>query len=118
MYKKIYYGEKVMRQNFPDYIKNDNDLVYYERHLNSMDVLSNEADTHTDNKTKRHKNLIGKMVKVESLVGNRLMCRVGTLMEIGEHHIIIKPSRNAVTIMIPMDTVKYVTIIHTKGACR
>ena len=117
MNKKIYYGEKVMRQNLPDYIKNDKDLVYYERHLRSLD-MTNNSNNHTDMVTNRHKNLIGKIVKVESLIGNRLMCRTGTLMEVGEHHIIIKPSQNAVTIMIPMDTVKYVTIIHSKGACR
>ena len=98
-----------MQQNFPECIKNDKDLMYYERHLKSMANMREESN---DSLSKYHKNMIGKMVKVESLIGNRLMHRVGTLLEINDHHIVIKPSKNAVTVMIPMNSVKYVTVIH------
>lgn len=98
-----------MQQNFPDYIKNDKDLMYYERHLRSMDHIKTES---SDSAIERHKNFIGKMVKVESLIGNRLMHRVGVLLEVSSHHIIIKIPKTSMTVMIPMDSVKYVTIIH------
>lgn len=101
-----------MQQNFPDCIKNDKDLIHYERHLRSMDSIRNESNDSMVSAVERHKNFIGKMVKVESLVGNRLMCKIGVLVEVSSHHIIIKIPKTSMTVMIPMDTVKYVTIIH------
>lgn len=58
------------------------------------------------------KNHIGKLIKVESLVGDCLESRIGTLLEVGFDYIVIKLHRSCCSMMIHSATVKYITIVH------
>ena len=116
-----------MEQNFPKYIKNEKDLAVYENHLrkyterkpqNQIKIVSATDENlpeHLKNPIffqcflKKH---IGKLIKAESLIGNRLDTRIGILLEIGSDYMVIKPSKNCVTTVIDLKCVKYVSIIH------
>lgn len=58
------------------------------------------------------KNHIGKLVKVESLVCERLESRMGILMAVGIDYVVIKPNRNCCSMIISSQSIKYITIIH------
>ena len=58
------------------------------------------------------KNHIGKLVKVESLLGNCLESRMGILFEVGANYIVIKLHRSPCSMMIEASAIKYITIIH------
>lgn len=58
------------------------------------------------------KNHIGKLVKVESLLGNCLESRMGVLFEVGANYIVIKLHRSPCSMMIEASAIKYITIIH------
>lgn len=61
------------------------------------------------NYLKKHK---GKLIKAESLIGNRLESRIGILLEIGNDYIVLKLPRSNCTLAIKTVTIKYVTIVH------
>lgn len=116
-----------MQQNFPKYIKNESDLAIYEGYLrkNSEKISSNQIKNESSNEEnlpeylknpvffqcflKKH---VGKLIKAESLIGNRLDTRIGILLEIGSDYIVIKPNKNCVTTVIDLKCVKYISIIH------
>lgn len=58
------------------------------------------------------KTVIGKLVKIETLVGNCLETRVGTLMTVGADYLVIKLYRSCCSMVCESSTVKYVTVIH------
>ena len=58
------------------------------------------------------KNHIGKLLKVESLVCEKLESRVGILMEVAHDFLVIKPNRNCCSMVIGSATIKYITIMH------
>ena len=58
------------------------------------------------------KNHIGKLVRVESLVCERLESRIGILLAVGNDYIVIKPNRNCCSMMIGSQSIQYITIIH------
>lgn len=58
------------------------------------------------------KNHIGKLVKVESLLGNCLENRIGVLFEVGANYIVLKLHKSACSMMIEASSIKYITIIH------
>lgn len=58
------------------------------------------------------KNHIGKLVKVESLLGSCLETRMGVLFGVGANYIVIKLHRSPCSMMIEASTIKYITIIH------
>ena len=55
---------------------------------------------------------IGKLLKVESLIGSTLDCRVGILLDVGADFIAIKISKNCCSLIIPTAAIKYITVIH------
>lgn len=55
---------------------------------------------------------IGKLVKVESLLGDRLECRVGTLLHVGADHIVLKLFQSCCTMVCDICSIQYVTVIH------
>lgn len=125
-----------MEQNLPKNITNERDLELYERYL------KNDRQTETARANQRYpmqienrrnamqtqrepqslensiffqgylKKHIGKLVKAESLIGNRLESRMGILMDVGIDFLVIKSMRNSVSIIIDLKNVKYVTVIH------
>lgn len=54
----------------------------------------------------------GKLVKIESLIGNALDSRIGILLDIGADYIAIKLNKSCCSMMIPTSAIKYITIIH------
>jgi len=58
------------------------------------------------------KNHKGKLVKVESLLNERLESRVGILMDVGYDFIVLKLNRSCCSMMIHSASIKYITIIH------
>ena len=58
------------------------------------------------------KNNIGKLVKVESLLGDRLESRIGFLLDIGSDYIVLKLYKSCCSMMIRSSSVKYITIAH------
>ena len=55
---------------------------------------------------------IGKLLKVESLIGNTLDTRIGTLLDVGADFIAIKLRKSCCSLIIPTATIKYITVIH------
>ncbi len=58
------------------------------------------------------KNNIGKLVKVESLLGDRLESRIGILLDVGSDYIVLKLYKSCCSMMIRSSSVKYITIAH------
>lgn len=54
----------------------------------------------------------GKLIKVESLIANRLESRIGILIKIGNDYIVLKLPRSNCTLIIKAESIKYVTIVH------
>lgn len=55
---------------------------------------------------------IGKLLKVESLIGNMLDTRIGILLDVGADFIAIKINKSCCSLIIPTMAIKYITIIH------
>lgn len=55
---------------------------------------------------------IGKIVRVESLIGNCLERRVGTLVNVGNNYIVIKLYQGCSTMVCEASSIKYITVIH------
>lgn len=58
------------------------------------------------------RNHIGKLIKVESLIGNCLESRIGTLIQVGADYIVIKLYQSCSTMVCDGASIKYITIIH------
>ena len=54
---------------------------------------------------------IGKLVRVEFLVGNSIVDRIGVLVKVGVSYIIIKPVEVNGTVLCDMYSIKFVTVI-------
>lgn len=135
-----------MQKTFPAHITSEKDLMLFEEYLkNEKDgetttELSCKIEPKPYNMMNRHpnaptlpktydsnmffqgylKNHKGKLIRVESLLGNRLETRVGILFEVGANYIVLKLNRNSCSMMIEASSVKYITIIHDndmKKAC-
>lgn len=116
-----------MEQNFPKYIKDEKDLALYESKLRTEYGIKSctmpekrimqkpELPENLSNPIffqcfmKKH---IGKLIKAESLIGNRLESRIGVLIEVGSDYLVIKPNKNCVTTVIDLKCVKYISIVH------
>lgn len=55
---------------------------------------------------------IGKLVKIECLIGNRIETKIGTLLEIGADFLVIKLKEQCCSMVIEGSSVKFITIIH------
>ncbi len=112
-----------MENNFPVPIVNDKDLRLYEDFLKS----DNKNQTALTTKNKSYvpetltnpvflpaylKNHIGKLVKIESLIGDCLQSRVGTLLQVGADFVVIKLNQNCSSMVIEGRSIKFITIIH------
>lgn len=58
------------------------------------------------------KNHIGKLIRVESLIGNSLESRIGKLLEVGTDYIVIKLHIKNCSMVINTASIKYITIAH------
>lgn len=116
-----------MDYNIPHRISEERDLAVYESYLknerNNSGEISAKADCAKKTVLKLEgsggeylrsylKKQIGKLVKIEALVGERLEVRTGILWEIGEDFIEIKLNRNCCTTVIDLSAVRFITVIH------
>ena len=117
-----------MERNLPSYITSEQDLIAYEKYLKNgqRELNSEKKQCHIQAETPKKaqtpeifsnpicylKKHIGKLIKAESLIGNRLENRIGILMEVGSDYIVIKPTKHCVTTMINSESIKYISIIH------
>lgn len=112
-----------MENNFPVPIVNEKDLMVYEDFLKA----NNKKQTALAPKNKSYipetltnpvflpaylKNHIGKLVKIESLVGDCLQSKIGTLLQVGADFIVIKLNQNCSSMVIEGRSIKFITIIH------
>ncbi len=124
-----------MNENLPSPINNEDDLAHYENYLtvndrNNMGTVptvtiedSNMSYIPTDNRNlpielkntaympaflSKH---IGKLVRVEHLLGGQLISRTGILMTVGAGFIVLRSKNNA-TLVSDSDSIRFVTIIH------
>ncbi len=58
------------------------------------------------------KNHIGKLIRVESLIGGSLERRTGTLMQVGADFIVIKLCETCASLVCEAGSIKYITIVH------
>ena len=96
-----------MNQNFLNPITNESDLEQYEKYLNEeFSALDNEKPTLTAALI----SYIGRAIKVDCAIGNRLESRSGILTAVGEDFLTLK-ALNRQEIIIQLNTVKFFTIL-------
>ena len=124
-----------MNENFPSPITDESDLIHYENYLSanerhnveSANVVTiedrNMSYIPSDNRDlpielrntaympaflSKH---IGKLVRVEHLLGGQLVSRTGILMTVGATFIVLRSKNNA-TLICDGASIRFVTIIH------
>lgn len=114
-----------MEHNFPCPITGDKDLKYYEDYLKKCDngsecrvtvekgsKCNNMRLTDTAYMPAFLNTMVGKLVRVESLIGGCLESRVGILMNVGADYIVLKLYRGCSTMICEASSIKYITVIH------
>ena len=111
-----------MENNFPIPIVNEKDLNVYENYLRQDNkttsvVVKNksyvpETLTNPVFLPAFLKNHIGKLVKIESLIGDCLQAKVGTLLQVGADFVVIKLNQNCSSMVIEGRSIKFITVIH------
>ncbi len=92
-----------MNDSFPVPIFNENDLEIYENYINS-EIPSKELANYLS----RH---IGKPVKIEALISNRIEIKSGILMEVGKDFLVLKLPE-CQSIIIEGSCIKFITVMH------
>ena len=109
-----------MNNDFPLPLNYETDLTVYEDYLkqNTNELTVENKPLKTDPLKNpmflpaylnRH---IGKLVKIEALIGECLQTKIGTLYEIGADYIVIKLNQNCTSLVIDGKCIKFITIIH------
>lgn len=124
-----------MEHNFPCPITGDKDLKYYEDYLKKCDNAGEEPQIKNSGYKRNMtvesgsargnmrltdtaylpaflNTMVGKLVRVESLIGGCLESRVGILMKAGADYIVLKLYRGCSTMICEASSVKYITVIH------
>ncbi len=111
-----------MENNFPVPIVNEKDLNLYENYLKQDNKEKNVLIKHKSYVPETLtnpvflpaylKNHIGKLVKIESLVGDCVQVRMGTLLQVGADFVVIKLNQNCSSMVIEGRSIKFITIIH------
>ena len=114
-----------MEHNFPCPITGEKDLKYYEDYLKKSDngtesrVTVERASKCNDirlNDTAYMpaflNTMVGKLVRVESLIGGCLESRIGILLNVGADYIVLKLYRGCSTMICEASSIKYITVIH------
>lgn len=108
---------------FPTAIVSEKDLTVYENYLKKdttkypMSIENPIKDSLCEKITNYsipaylHSN-IGKLIKTESLVGENIVCRIGTLLQVGNNFLVIKLREACSTMMIELSSIRFITIIH------
>lgn len=114
-----------MEHNFPCPITGEKDLKYYEDYLKKSDNRQENRVT-VENRTPSNNvrltdtaympaflnTMVGKLVRVESLIGGCLESRIGILLNVGADYIVLKLYRGCSTMICEASSIKYITVIH------
>ena len=114
-----------MEHNFPCPITGEKDLKYYEDYLKKSEngtesrVTVERASKCNDirlNDTAYMpaflNTMVGKLVRVESLIGGCLESRIRILLNVGADYIVLKLYRGCSTMICEASSIKYITVIH------
>lgn len=128
-----------MNNNLPSQINGNSELEMYEKYLDSMqnNVLEKSSNYSIEERNMSYipsdnKNLpmtltntaympaylskhLGKLMRVEFLLGNELHQRIGILMTVGAGFIVLRSKNNA-TLVCDLKSIRFVTIIHNNDA--
>ena len=100
-----------MNNDFPIPITSQNDLDFYENYLKeelSLNPLPKEpSQSRLTQALKQH---IGKLIKIEICIGNRLEIRTGKLLEVGDDYLCILSSNRQKT-LIDIKSAKFFTLL-------
>ncbi|MBR4116975.1 MAG: hypothetical protein IKK65_02725 [Clostridia bacterium] len=96
-----------MNDIFPLPLTNETDLEVYEEYLKN-EFSENRHQPQT--LTSILKGYIGKNVKADCAIGNRLESRIGLLTDVGENFLIIKPP-NRQELIIHLGSLKFLSIL-------
>ncbi len=99
-----------MNYDFPIPITSDTDLQIYEDYLKE-EFENSDITVTAPTLTEQLKSYIGKPVKAECAVGNRLESRSGILTQVGEEFIILTAFQNRRSMIIGLKSVKFLTIL-------
>ncbi len=114
-----------MEHNFPCPITGEKDLKYYEDYLKKSDNRT-ESRVTVERASKYNdicltdtaympaflNTMVGKLVRVESLIGGCLENRIGILLNVGADYIVLKLYRCCSTMICEASSIKYITVIH------
>lgn len=117
-----------MENNFPCPIKEEKDLSFYEDYIkeqnqSSCQIIDKSVGCTMDYTNRQADSPIympaylsgmkGKLIRVESLIGDRLEARTGILLKVGADFLVIKLFKGSSTMIIKWSTVKYITVVHS-----
>ena len=122
-----------MEHNFPCPITGEKELKYYEDYLKKCDKYEEPQMRNNTERRMTVKNsheqsnmclddttylpaflntMVGKLVRVESLIGGCLESRVGIKFKVGADYIVLKLYRGCSTMVCDSSSIKYITVIH------
>lgn len=124
-----------MDNKLPVHITNEKDLEFYEAFISDMKSNNGKAmqiqhsnipmtkqkqiNFKTDSPTlcpdmlyKFLSNHIGKLIRIDFLIGNRTESKSGKLINVGKEYIVLKLFRSGCTMICDIKSIKFVTIVH------
>lgn len=124
-----------MDNKSPIHITNEKDLEFYEKFIS--DIKREHGKTMPNNNTAPAKKSvaqthaksnisptcpdmlydflsshIGKLLRVDFLIGDRLESRKGKLLNVGKEYIVLKLFQNGCTVICDINSIKFVTVVH------
>ncbi len=104
-----------MNENFPIPITTTNDLEVYEAYLKEE---FQSTETPNSDLIEKLQGYIGKPVKAECEVGNRLESKSGILSQVGNGFIVVSSFQNRQSVLIGLKSIKFFTVLqnNTKNA--
>ena len=124
-----------MDNKLPAHITNEKDLEFYEAFIsdikrengkslqihNTNIPVNNPKPTHIKSNTSTIcpdmlytflSNHIGKLIRIDFLIGNKMESKSGKLINVGKEYIVLKLFRNGCTMICDIKSIKFVTIVH------
>ncbi|MBQ3816829.1 MAG: hypothetical protein II802_00990 [Clostridia bacterium] len=118
-------------ENFLGHIRDESDLELYKKYLEQNDATKSEESAEQimpPPETEKQyvpetlsnsaflpaylKRNIGKIMKIEFLIGGKMETRIGKLIAVGASFIELKRLKQAGTMICDMNSIKFVTVIH------
>ena len=100
-----------MNNDFPMPITSKNDLDFYENYLKEeFNLIPPPKEPSQSTLTQALKQHIGRFIKIETCVGNRLEIRTGKLLEVGDDYLYVLSSNRQKT-LIDIKSAKFFTLL-------